>query len=102
MGAVIIKGNRVLATGYNQIRHLKRGSKYTEYDCSLHAERDACSKLDKTELKGTTIVVFRKTKDGNPAEAMPCDQCMWMIKELGIKRIISSCALPALYKVTKL
>lgn len=102
VGAVVVNKSAILATGYNQIRHLKVGKRYTNFECSLHAERDACRKLDKSQLKGATIVVYRQTKYGIPAEAFPCDQCLWMLQELGVKRVISSCAEYPYYRVTKI
>lgn len=102
LGVVISSGNRILSVGYNQIRHLKIGKKFTEYDCSLHAERDACSKVDKKKLKGTTLTIYREHKDGSPAEAFPCDQCLFLLTEMKIKKIVSSTAKFPFYKVTKL
>lgn len=90
LGAVIVSGNRILSKGYNQIRHCKVGKRYSPWENSVHAERNACSKIDKDKLKGTTIFVFRQYSDGSPALAMPCEDCMKMIIELGIKRVYFS------------
>lgn len=102
VGAIVINKSSILATGYNQLRHLKVGKRYTNYECSLHAERDACRKLSREQLKGATIVTYRQTKDGVPAEAFPCSQCLWMLQELGVKRVISSCVEYPYYRVTKI
>lgn len=102
VGAVVVNKSAILATGYNQVRHLKVGKRYTNFECSLHAERDACRKLDKSLLKGATIVVYRQLKNGTPAEAFPCDQCLWMLQELGVRRVISSCGEYPYYRVTKI
>lgn len=90
IGAVFVKGNRILSKGYNQIRHLKIGKRYTNFDCSLHAERDCLSKVDKDNIVGGDLYIYRQKRAGGPGLARPCDQCMWMIKELGIKRILYS------------
>jgi deoxycytidylate deaminase len=90
IGAIFVKGNRILAKGYNQIRHLKIGKKYTNFDCSLHAERDCLSKLDKENIFGGELYIYRHRRTGEPGLAKPCPQCMWMIKELGVKRIMYS------------
>lgn len=102
IGAVITAGNRVLSTGFNQIRHLKIGKKFTNFDCSLHAERNACSKVNKKKLKGATITLYRELKDGTPADSFPCEQCMYLLVEMGIKKIISSCSEYPYYKVVKI
>jgi deoxycytidylate deaminase len=87
IGAILVSGSRILSKGYNQIRHLKIGKRYTAFDCSLHAERDCVSKLDKSSVKGADIYIYRETKDGFPALSLPCSQCMFMLHELGIHRI---------------
>ena len=86
IGAVVVKGNKA----YNEIRHCKVGKRYSPWDNSVHAERNACRKVDKEKLKGTSIFVYRETKDGMPALALPCDDCMNMIIAMGIKRVYFS------------
>lgn len=90
IGAVVVKGNKVLSKAYNEIRHCKVGKRFSPWDNSVHAERNACRKVDKEKLKGTSIFVYRETKDGMPALALPCDDCFNMIQSLGIKRIYFS------------
>lgn len=90
LGACIVKGGRVLSVGHNSIRHLSTGKKYSKWESSLHAERDACRKVEKENLKNAVIFIYRETADGNPALAYPCEHCYKMIKELGLKRIYFS------------
>ena len=54
---------------------------------SLHAECRAIINSSKNDLNGSTIYVFRETKKGKPALAMPCKFCMDMIKKVGIKKV---------------
>jgi deoxycytidylate deaminase len=86
LGAVIVKGGRVLSTGYNEVRY----SKYTRYS-TVHAEEAAIIKLlDKrklTQLVGADLFVTRICPSGNPGLARPCDRCMGLIKSVGIKHI---------------
>lgn len=88
IGAVIISGNKVLSKGYNKLRHCIRGKRFAPWENSIHAERDCCRKLNKEQIKGSYIFVYRENKKtGNPALAKPCDGCMKLIKFLGIKRV---------------
>jgi len=90
IGAVIVKGGSVLAKSYNEIRHCKIGKRFSTWDNSVHAERNACRKVNKEKLKGATIFVYRETKDGKPTLALPCEDCYRMIESLGIKRVYFS------------
>ena len=87
VGAVIIKGNRIISKGYNQLRHCKTSKSFTDWDISLHAERDACRKVNKDNLKGCYIFVYRELANGDLALAKPCDGCMGIIEKFGIKRV---------------
>jgi len=89
LGAIIVKGNRVLATGHNSIAHCK----LNDFKNSRHAEMDAILHILKNRnglslLAGSTIYVSRITKGGETALAKPCSKCMSLIKSVGIKRII--------------
>jgi len=93
IGAIFINGNKILSRGYNQLRHKAIGggmSGYTAFSCSLHAERDCLSKLKKERIRGGTLIIYRGTKAGDSALARPCRQCMWMLTELGVRRVVYS------------
>lgn len=86
LGAVIVKGNRILATGYNQLRpsHITR----TE---TLHAEAAAILKLLKEgrlhDLAGSDLYVTRLTKRGVISMSRPCSACSDLIRSVGIARV---------------
>jgi deoxycytidylate deaminase len=86
LGAVIVKGGRVLSTGYNEIRF----SRYLRYT-TVHAEESAIIKLLSKNamgsLSGSDLYVSRTTPAGNSGLARPCDRCMELIKAVGIRRI---------------
>jgi deoxycytidylate deaminase len=90
IGAVLVSGGRVLSRGYNQIRHLARGKRFTNFDCSLHAERHTISKVNKNCLKGSSIFIYREYADGTPAMAAPCTDCYELLKFVGIKTVYFS------------
>lgn len=90
VGAVLISGNKILSKGYNQIRHCAVGKRFTTWENSVHAERDCCRKVNKNKLKGSYIFVYRELANGKPALAKPCNDCMNMIRTMGIKRVYYS------------
>lgn len=84
MGAVIFQ-KRPVAVGFNyQKTHpiFSDGEKFwsihAEMNCLLHRESD---------IYGGHIYVYRETRNGLPAMAKPCKNCMVNIIEAGISRI---------------
>lgn len=86
MGAVVVKGHRILSTGFNELR--PSGLLRTN---SLHAEASAILKLLKEkhleDLAGSEIYVTRHTKGGYVGLARPCFTCMSLIRSVGIRHI---------------
>lgn len=88
VGAVVVKGGSKISSGFNSVRFCSIGVKnYTKWAESLHAERAALSKMNKEDIKGCSIYVYREGNNGRPLNSMPCPQCMHMLVELGIKKI---------------
>jgi len=89
MGAVIVKGNRILSTGYNEFRY----SKYIKTP-TLHAEASAILKLLResrfNDLVGSELYVTRWTPGGRIGLAAPCRSCMELIRSVGIRRVAFS------------
>lgn len=89
VGAVIVKGNRVVSTGYNKHGY----SKITKHS-TQHAEEMAIVKLlrqeDFNSLAGSTIYVTRFTRAGNVGLAKPCSRCMSLIRSVGITHCVYS------------
>ena len=93
VGAVLMKNNHALASGFNQLRH--QGTiKTSHWKGSLHAEVacliDALRKVPKSKIRGTTLVVVRLKRDGTLGLAFPCKDCYDLIESFGIKRVIFS------------
>jgi deoxycytidylate deaminase len=89
LGAVIVKGNRVLSTGHNRIGYCE----LNDFKCSKHAEMDAILKLLRKEdglssLSGSAIYVSRINHKGETLLAKPCKKCRKLIESVGIKRIV--------------
>lgn len=86
LGAVIVKGNKIISLGYNKNKtHTKSNHAWKR----LHAEISAIIKC-REDLTGTTIYVYRETKNGDLGMARPCSSCLSAIQEAGIKRICYS------------
>lgn len=92
MGAVLVKGKKIVSSGYNRYtgETEKIARKYNIQNLwSLHAEMDAiihCSE----DLKGLTIFVSGIKKNGRPMYCRPCNKCLKIIKATGIKNIYYS------------
>ena len=86
LGAVIAKGHRILATGFNQIRPSAQTRTPT-----LHAEGAAILKLLKekrlSDLAGSEMYITRFTKGGAVGLSKPCAACMDLIRSVGIRKI---------------
>jgi deoxycytidylate deaminase len=85
-----VNGNVIISKAYNEIRHCSVSKSFVKFDESLHAERNACKKVDKERLVGATVYIYRETKNGHPALAYPCESCFSMLKSLLVKKIIFS------------
>jgi deoxycytidylate deaminase len=87
LGAVIVKGGNILATGYNQLRPSSILKTPT-----IHAEAAAILQLLKgkrlADLAGSTMYITRFTRGGAVGLAKPCAHCMALIRSVGISRII--------------
>ena len=89
VGAVIVKGDRVLSCGFNSLRFSSIINQPT-----LHAEAHAILKLLKehrlNDLAGSSLYVTRFTKGGNTGLSKPCKNCMELIKSVGVRKVYYS------------
>lgn len=86
VGAVIMKGSRVLSTGFNSIGYSKLSKRPTR-----HAEAAAIIKLLQegrlSDLAGSVLYVTRFTKSGTLSCAKPCSHCEELIRSVGISKV---------------
>ncbi|MCX6790882.1 MAG: dCMP deaminase family protein [Candidatus Gribaldobacteria bacterium] len=106
LGAIIVKDDAIVATGYNgaprktkdceergfclrdklKIPHGQRyelcRSVHAEMNCIINSARAGVS------LLGGDLYLWAQDRDGNPIEALPCFVCKKMIINSGIKRFI--------------
>lgn len=88
-GAVVVKGGRVIGTGYNRNRNHPNivSPEHIKTECSIHAEHSAIRDAG-YDVKNAIIYVARVNKNGEDRNSRPCPRCHDMIKEHGIKRIV--------------
>jgi deoxycytidylate deaminase len=88
-GAVVVKGGRVLGTGFNKDRNhpMIVSPEHVKTDCSFHAEQLAIRDAGEN-LKGAKIYVARVNRHGIDRDSQPCPRCLRLIRSVGIKKII--------------
>lgn len=84
LGAVIVKGSRVLSVGCNVTKSHPIHKEYPNWTISIHAEHSAILKAT-TDVSGATVFVARQ--GGNKA-SKPCSFCLAVLLEAGIKEIV--------------
>lgn len=100
-GAVIVKNNKIISTGYNgapvgepncsdngycerKERNIPPGERY-ELCRSVHAEANAIINGNPADMIGATIYISgTNVKDDSPASCKPCMMCARMIKNAKI------------------
>lgn len=89
-GAVIVKGGRVVGTGYNKDRNnpYRVSPEHIKSHCSIHAEIDAMRDASWNNLKGAVIYVARVNRNGEDRNSKPCTRCQVVIEETQIKKVI--------------
>ena len=105
-GAVIVKGDNIIATGYNgsargepnccdvgecwrQANNIPHGERY-EMRVAVHAEDNAISQAGR-EAIGATLYLAG-LEDGKPIKAEPCLMCARKIKNARIKEVVTDAA----------
>ena len=104
-GAVIVKDNIIVSTGYNGAAsgepnccdlgycernrlNIPKGERY-ELCKAVHAEQNAIINGDPVKMKGATIyIVGIEVENGELASGAPCMMCERVIKNAHIKKII--------------
>jgi deoxycytidylate deaminase len=101
VGAVIAH-KRPISVACNKLTtHPLYANPNTSHRLSIHAEINAIIHAE-MDLNGATIYVYRETKRGRYGLARPCDLCMSVIKEAGIKKIIFTTDVYPFYETEKL
>ncbi len=105
-GAVIVKDDEIISTGYNgsprgaknccdigycyrEYRKIPHGERYE--DCrAVHAEANAIISASRREMIGSTLYLAGKEANGTPIdEIKPCLMCYRLIMNAGISAIVT-------------
>jgi len=90
LGAVIAKGSRVLSLGTNKEKKSPRSTNphTNQHGWTIHAELAAILPLSEDNLYGSIIYIARILKSGQWGCSRPCQDCMRIIQECKIKKIV--------------
>jgi deoxycytidylate deaminase len=86
VAAVVVRGGRIISSSYNQRRHVNLPDAWMNREDTVCAERAALLKCMNT-AKGGTLYVGRYTQGGKFRLAKPCEACLRMMNDLGIRRV---------------
>ena len=104
-GAVIVKDDEIISTGYNgaprgaknccdigycyrENEHIPHGERY-EACMSVHAEANAIISASRRDMLGSTLYLVGFEADGSPVEDIaPCFMCQRLILNAGIAFIV--------------
>lgn len=103
-GAVIIKNDEILSTGYNgaargetnccdtgicwrEANNIPHGEQY-EKCVAVHAEQNAIISAARRDIIGGTLYLAGFDRNGELARPAPCVICARLIKNAGIKQIV--------------
>ena len=90
-GAIIILRGKIISRGYNKYC-VPSVNKINPW--SVHAEvaaiNNALHKVSTDELRKSTLVVIRLTREGNISNSYPCENCQRYIKMHKIKTVFYS------------
>ena len=103
-GALIVKNDEIIATGYNgaprktkssldhgwcwRERHNIPHGKNYETCRSVHAEQNAIIQAPRRDMIGSTLYIAGENADGSLCNAFPCVVCIRMIINAGIERLV--------------
>jgi deoxycytidylate deaminase len=88
-GAVVVKGGRVLGTGYNKNKNhpMQVSPEHIKTHCSRHAEVEAIRDAN-WNVRGAILYVARVNNQGQDRNSKPCNYCMVVIDSTQIKKVI--------------
>lgn len=86
VGAVI-SNKKPIAAASNKVRTHPRYANPDNNRGSVHAEVRAIINSGKRNLTGYNIYVYRETKRGYPALARPCEHCLGILEDVGIRKV---------------
>jgi pyrimidine deaminase RibD-like protein len=90
VGCVIANKKPISAASNKDKTHPKYADPDHSVRSSTHAEVRAIINCGVEDLTGAIAYVYREYKDGRPGLAKPCNSCLDILRERGIKRVYYS------------
>lgn len=97
IGVIVVYKHKIISSGYNSYITNPLQKKYNRFrfdtdmtSHSKHAELDALLPLinrKDIEFNRVSLYIYRQHKSGALAMARPCESCIQLIKDLGIRDI---------------
>ena len=87
VGAVISNRKPIGVASNKDKTHPRYADPYKTFHSSIHAEIRAIINCGKDNIRGSYIYVYRQHKNGTPAFARPCPNCLTILKEYGIRKV---------------
>jgi len=104
-GAVIVKNDAIISTGYNgaargddnccdngycyrEANNIPHGERYEECE-AIHAEMNAIISASREQMIGATLFLAGVENGERLKDAAPCKMCRRMIANAGIRRVIT-------------
>jgi deoxycytidylate deaminase len=100
VGALLYSKGRPISVGYNQSKTHPRFS--TPLKRTLHAEMHAIVSSGRDRLDGATIMVYREKKNGDIAMARPCENCLAVLRSMGVRTMVFSIDSYPFFQVEKI
>lgn len=86
VGCVIVRHGSPVVLAYNKVKYSREYS--NQWKKSIHAEAYALRLAEKCDVSNGTVYVYREDKNGNIKMARPCKDCIKLLKDRNIKRMI--------------
>lgn len=96
MGAIAVYKHHIISSGYNSVKTAPLQKQYNVFRFTedtpayIHAEVACLKSLigrKDIDFKYVDLYVYREYKNGKLAPARPCESCLALIRELGIRSI---------------
>ena len=89
IGCVVVNKHRIISKGCNSHTRTHNKKRFTESSTGmLHAEIAALLPVvNKVDLSGATLYLYRENMQGDIAMCRPCKGCMSFLRACGIKKI---------------
>lgn len=89
MGCVIAKHSKPISIGFNRTKSHPKWM--VGKNSTVHAEAAAIMACDNyNSIRGGIAYVYRELKNGMPAMARPCVNCMQLLRQCGVKKVVYS------------